>query len=122
MIATKPFPYGGRSRKPGEVFNVTNARDRLLLKALGKAKDFVEEPLPKKELKRDKPKKQITKVTEKILSDLSEDQGKTEYAINWETSNDYSFDIEDNKPEEEEISPRTGKPKRQYKRRDMEAE
>jgi hypothetical protein len=105
MIARRSFRYGGRRLSPGAEFDVSRAGDVRLLSALGHAKVKPAQPIVKPAVN-PAPPKQIKK------AEPPPEDAKSEPAEIIESSKD---------PDEVETQI-SKKPRRRYKRRDMEAE
>jgi hypothetical protein len=120
MLSLKPHVYAGRRLKTDEEFECRGQSDRRLLIALGRAKDA---PVVAALLKAT-PMKNVADVDAPAEMTFSQD---TPAFVEWPTAEQLA-------PAERawgeyeaaavvaEVSPRTGKPKRTYKRRDMVAE
>lgn len=105
MIALKRFPYKGKRIRPGDEFTVGKADIRFLELTGNAEKKPVEVVKPAR-----KPRvRKVVEVKEEVVQEETTEE-TTEEITEAETT------------EEVEISPRTGLPKRQYRRRDMEAE
>jgi hypothetical protein len=99
MIALKPHRYAGQPKERGDVYRVQGAGEYRLIKALGWAEDHIV-PAP------------VAAVFAPFVVEQVEEHPAEEAHIEEPVSDE----------PEVEISLRTGKPKRQYKRRDMTAE
>lgn len=144
MVALKPFPYGGKRLKPGQRFEVKGQSDARLLRALDRAADFsppgfVAPPAkPRKmsaeEINRDVAPSLVVQSAPKSIAETIEmvPQAMLERLGGYVGSNVEADSSEadvtptDAAPASDEasadVSPRTGKPKRQYRRRDMTSE
>lgn len=120
MRSTRSFRYGGRMLKPGTAFEVRNPRHAQLLQIVGNAKVISEplpSPLPQGEGKRKEKEKNLTPACPGGgKEDLAPACPGGEEEILTPASLEIAEDAE-KEEEEEEV-----KPRRRYKRRDMQAE
>jgi len=112
QIVEKPLKYGGRKYAIGEPVKMTDKHGRLFI-AIGRA------CLPKPP-RADIPASPSLPVT--IVEARAEKEPEVQPEIETEIAEKSGGDYETEDMEAEEISPRTGRPKRQYRRRDMQAE
>lgn len=108
-VINKPLKYSGKVYSVGDVLDVGSRNARILL-ALERAVLYIERK-PKKESFRQPVVRRV--IAPKVVSDAQRTEN--------ETTEKEPVVTDTQKEEEQEISPRTGLPKRRYRRRDMEA-
>jgi hypothetical protein len=122
MISTRTHLYAGRRLRAGEQFDARGKRDMRLLEALGRARRVHADVIP---VARPEPlivAEPVAVVAEPVMTE-PEDAELTDAGDAAEGATEDAPEQAGTEPEPEtEISPRTGRPKRQYRRRDMTAE
>lgn len=126
MVALKPFTYGGKRLKPGQRFEVKGQSDARLLRALDRAADFSPPvfiaPLAVKP-RRVEVRPAVIETAPAVEPAVSLEVEAPEAEPRAEEAPEPKEKPAPVEPEAEpDVSLRTGKPKRQYRRRDMTSE